>query len=117
MKKTAIKIKSYTSNVNIVNNNNLERRILGILLYSIGTLALCYVFILGNMIFNVVARQGLALQERTLSNEVGDLELSYLSASSKIDLALSSSMGFKEAKTTFAVRKSLGTLSLSSNEL
>lgn len=117
MKKVAIKMKTYAGNVNIVNNNNLEKRILNILLCSLGFLALSYVLILGNMIFNIVARQSLGINERTLSNEVGDLELKYLSMSNKVDLALSSQMGFKEAKTAFAVRKPLGTLSLTSNEL
>lgn len=63
------------------------------------------------MTFNVVARQSLGVHARTLSNEVGDLELKYLSLSNKVDLAMSSEMGFKEAKTQYAVRKSLGTLS------
>jgi hypothetical protein len=116
MKKTVTKIKKYTPNVNIVNNNNLEKRMLNILLYIFGVLAVLYVLILGNMIFNVVARQSLGKEARALSNEVGDLELQYLSMSNKIDLTLSSEMGFKEANTKFAVRKSLGTLSLSSNE-
>lgn len=117
MKRATIKIKKYAGNVNIVNNNNLSKRMLNILLFSLGALALLYILIVGNTIFNVVARQGLGTQERTLSNEVGSLELQYLSASSKIDLALSTEMGFKEAKTQFAVRKAVGTLSIASNEL
>jgi hypothetical protein len=112
MRETTIKIKRYTTNINIVNNNNLEKRILNILLYSFGVCAFFYVLILGNMTFNIVARQSLGVNERTLSNEVGDLELQYLSLSNKIDLAMSSEMGFKEANKQFAVRKSLGTLSL-----
>ena len=112
MKRTAIKIKSYAGNVNIVNNNNLEKRILNILLYSLGICALAYVVILGNMTFNIVARQSLGIHSRTLSNEVGDLELKYLSMSNKIDVTMSQDMGFKEANAQFAVRKSLGTLSL-----
>ena len=117
MKKVATKIKSYTTNVNIVNNNNLEKRILNALLYSMGFLAMSYVLILGNMVFNIVARQSLGAQARALSNEVGDLELKYLAMSNKIDLNLSREMGFKEANAKFAVRKSLGTLSYISNEL
>ena len=116
MKKTAIKIKNYAPNVNIVNNDNLEKRILNILLYSFGILAFLYILILGNMTFNIVARQSLGIHERALSNEVGDLEVQYLSLSNKVDLAMSSSMGFKEAKTLYATRRSLGTVSLLTNE-
>ena len=115
MKKAAIKIKSYAPNVNIVNNNNLEKRILDIFLYSFGALAFLYVLILGNMTFNIVARQSLGVHVRALSNEVGDLEVKYLSLSNKVDLAMSSRMGFKEAKTQYATRRSLGTVSLLTN--
>ncbi|MEI7765070.1 MAG: hypothetical protein WCI93_00625 [bacterium] len=116
MKKAAQKIKNYAPNVNIVNNNNLEKRLLNILLASFGVCIFAYIFILGSITFNVVARQSLGSEVRSLSNEVGDLELRYLSLSNKIDLTMSSEMGFKEAKTQFAVRKSLGTLSLLTNE-
>lgn len=116
MKKVATKMKSYAPNVIIVNNNNLEKKILNILLFSLGICAFAYVLILGNITFNIVARQTLGVHARALSNEVGDLELKYLSMSNKVDLALSSEMGFKEAKTQFAVRQSIGTLSLLSNE-
>ena len=116
MKKTVQKIKYYTPNVNIVNNDNLEKRILNILLYSLGVLAILYVLILGNTIFNIVARQSLISQSRNLSNEVGDLELKYLSASNQIDLVMSSDMGFKESRTKFAVRKSVGSLNILQNE-
>lgn len=116
MKKTAQKIKNYASSVDIVNNDNLEKRILNILLYSFGVLMFLYVLILGNITFNVVARQSLGTQVKNLSNEVGDLELKYLSASNKVDMAMSFGMGFKEGNTNFAVRKSLGSLSMASNE-
>ncbi len=112
MKRTAQKIKNYTPNVNIVNNNNLEKRILNILLFSLGACVLAYVLILGNITFNIVARQSLGVHARSLSNEVGSLELEYLTMSNNVDLAMSSEMGFKEIKAQYALRKSLGTLSL-----
>ena len=117
MKKTAQKIKYYAPSVNIVNNDNLEKRILNILLCSFGMLIVLYVLILGNITFNVVARQSLGNQAKTLSNEVGDLELQYLSASNKVDMAMFAGMGFKEGNTKFVVRKSLGSLSMLSDEL
>lgn len=117
MKRTTIKIKRYTSNVNIVNNNNLGNRIFNILLCSLCACALSYALILGSMTFNIVARQSLGVNARDLSNEVGNLELKYLAMSNAIDIAMSSDMGFKESKIKYATRQSLGTLSLSTNEL
>ena len=71
-------------------------------------LGLSYVLILGNMVFNIVERRGLDKEALTLSNEVGNLELSFLSLSGSVNSTLSSSMGFKEARVNFATRQSLG---------
>ena len=93
-------INNATSNISIV-NNSIENLILR-------ALALIYVVILGNMVRNIVARRSLEANANSLSSEVGNLELSYLSLSNNIDLAYSYSLGFKETKATFATRKSLG---------
>ena len=69
------------------------------------------------MVFNIAERRTLEKEALALTNEIGNLELSYLSISSSVDLALSSSMGFKETKATFATRKALGSLNLDKNEI
>ena len=118
MKTIAIKMKSYATNVNIVNNNDLSKRILNIMLWSLGALALCYVLFLGTMVFNIIGRKALEVSTRSLTNEVGDLESQYFSASNKIELSLAESMGFKEINNKqYAVRKNLGSLKIASNEL
>ena len=117
MKKVAKQVKIYANNVNIVDNNNLQKRIFYMLLVSFGVLAICYVLILGNIIFNIVERQNLGVQTKNLSNEVGNLELKYLAMSNQIDLALSQEMGFKETQTNFAIRKSLSAAKFTTNEL
>src|SRR3989338_672742 len=109
MRQMGLKLKMYANNINII-NNNIEKFVLRIILWSFGALAVWYVLLLGNMVFNIVERRQLEADARTLSSEVGDLELVYLSLSSKIDLNFSYSMGFQEAKTKFATRKSLGSL-------
>jgi len=105
-------------NVNIMNNNiEIQKIILNTILSIFIALALLYVLILGNMVFNIVQRRTLEKEALTLSNEVGNLELSYLSIFNSVDLTLSSSMGFKETKATFATRKSLGSLKIDNNEI
>ena len=69
------------------------------------------------MVFDIVQRKTLEKEALALTNEVGNLELSYLSISNSVDLALSSTMGFKETKATFTVRKSLGSIKLAHNEI
>jgi hypothetical protein len=118
MRQATLQLKTRIQNVNIMNNNiEVEKIILNIMLSILAALALWYVLILGNMVFDIVQRKTLEKEALTLSNEVGDLELSYLSVSSSVDMALSSSMGFKETHANFATRKSLGSIKLANNEI
>jgi hypothetical protein len=111
MKTASLKLKSYANNVNIVNSGNLQRRILNTILLILVALALFYAFLLANMVFNIIERKALEVKAHTLANEVGDLELKYLSMSQKVDLNLAYSLGFKETKTKFATRKALSSVS------
>ena len=122
MKTIAIKMNTYAKNmnrnVNIVNNNNLQKRILNILLGSLGALAICYVIFLGSMVSNILERKSLESQTRTLSNQVSDLEVQYLMASNKVDLNLAQNMGFTDTSLkSYATRVSLGSLKTENNEL
>ena len=126
MKKATMQIKKNIQNVNITNNNiEMGQFIFKIMLSVLGALALLYFLILGNTVFNIVQRKNLENQELGLSTEVGSLELSYLSVSSSVDVALSSSMGFVPAQVNYAVRKTLsyntdsnlGSLKTDNNEI
>ena len=117
MRQASLKLKSYARNVSIVDNGNLQKRILNMMLWMFGILAFCYLFFLGNMVFNIVERKSLEGYALALSKEVGDLELEYLSASQKVDLTLAHSLGFKEIQTKFATRKALGSISIAKNEI
>ncbi len=96
--------------------HGIEHVILNGMLGSLLFLALCYVLFLGNMVFNIVERRGLEAEARTLGNEVSELELTYLSLSSSLDVGLSKSFGFEEIKPSFATRKPLNTVGLGSNK-
>ena len=117
MKQASLKLKSYASNVNIIDSGNLQKRILNIMLWTLSVLAILYVLFLANMVFNIVERKALEGHALTLSNEVGNLEQEYLSLSQKVNLNLAYSLGFKEVKTEFATRKALGSISIAKNEI
>ncbi len=109
IKQLALKFNTYSNykkDSNVI-SSDLDRTILRSLLITFGVLALIYIVILGSMVSNILARRSSELQARALSSEVGDLELTYLSMSKNIDLPLSYSLGYKEAKATFATRKNL----------
>jgi len=111
-------MRKYTQNINIINNNNLERRVAFMLFWILGLLALGYILFLGNTIFNIVERKTLEVGALDLSNEVGNLELRYLSMSNNVDLTLASSMGFQETKIkNYATRTAIGSIKFNNNEL
>jgi len=118
MRQATLQFKTRIENASITNNNLEVRKIvLNTMLAILVALAFWYVLIIGNMVFNIAERRTLEKEALALTNEIGNLELSYLSISSSVDLALSSSMGFKETKATFATRKALGSLNLDKNEI
>jgi hypothetical protein len=118
MKQATLQLKTRIQNVNITNNNvEMGRMVFNIMLSALIALALLYFLILGSMVFNIVQRNTLEKQELALSSNVGNLELSYLAVSNSVDVALSSSMGFKSTQVNYAIRKTLGSLKTDNNEI
>lgn len=114
MKTIGIKMRTYANEVNIINNNDIEKRAFKIILASFGLLSILYVLFLGNMVFNIIERRGLEERGRALSNEVMELEATYLSMNSKLDISMSSSLGFSETTPTYATRPLTSSLGLGS---
>lgn len=108
MRQNILKINTYASNLSIINNSNLENKLFKLMLGILGFLAVSYIFIIGNITLNIIERTALLESEHVIANELGDLELQYLALSSKVDLNLAYSMGFREAKASFATRNTDG---------
>lgn len=106
MKKT-LKLKKYTAYATIMNNDILTRKFFNSLLLLFGVLAMAYLLFLGIITFNIVERKTLENHARNLSNDVGVLELEYLSLAKDIDMSISHEYGFKEVKASFAYRQKL----------
>jgi len=118
MRQATIQLKTRIKNVTITNNNiEVEKVVLNAMVSVFCGLAILYFLILGNMVFNIVQRKTLEKKELALESEVGNLELSYLSVSNSVDIALSSSMGFQKTQVNYAIRKSLGSLKIDNNEI
>jgi len=114
MREINLKSNMYAKRSASILNNSTEKYILNIIFFSFGAFALLYILFLGNMVKNIIDRRSFEIDARSLSSEVQNLEVTYLSMSNNIDLAFSYSMGFKsfeETKTTFATRKSLSYVS------
>ncbi|MES2023302.1 MAG: hypothetical protein V4439_01335 [Patescibacteria group bacterium] len=120
MTTATLKFKRYGGNhgMSIVNNNHsMQAVLLNIMLWSAGALVLFYFFLLGNTVFNIVARKSIETNSRVLSSDVGQMELQYIALSNKVNLTLAQSMGFQETKIKYATAKNVGSLKISNNEL
>ncbi len=117
MRTASIKLKMGAENVLGSAGSGTRRRVLNFFLLSLAGLAALYVFFLGETVFNIVGRQSLEREARILANQVSQLEQGYLSASRKIDLNLSHSLGFREVSPEYAIRRALGSVQIPNNEL
>lgn len=118
MKQASLKLYRTVQSVSITNNNiETGKIILRALLVTIGLLALSYLYIISVTVWNIVERKSLEKEVQTLATDVGNLELEYLALSGSLNLEMSQTLGFREAKASFATRRSLGSLGYKSNEI
>jgi hypothetical protein len=89
----------------IVENSNTRRIIFRILLGSLLSLSVVYIYIIGSITFNVVARKSLETTARITSSNISQLELTYLSEINNINKDKATSLGFVDTKSNvFATR-------------
>lgn len=102
-------------------DSTLRVRILNAMSLVLGVLVLFYLVILSFLVWNVVERKTLEAEARSLSNEVGELELVYLEKSVQVDLDYSYTLGFVPVEKEFAGRVEVGytegARALASNEI
>jgi hypothetical protein len=89
----------------IVGNSDTQRSLFRILITGIIVLSVVYVYLIGTITFNVLARKSLESQARTLGSHISELELTYLNTTNKIDKSYAMSKGFIDMnKNIFATR-------------
>ncbi len=97
--------KKYTQN--IIEDGNARKQIFRVLMGSLVALSLCYVYFIGSITFNVLARKSLETNLHDVGSHVSQLDLEYLSIANSVDAPLGSSLGFVDSKDTlFATRTS-----------
>ncbi|NCU28183.1 MAG: hypothetical protein EOM85_00710 [Candidatus Moranbacteria bacterium] len=80
----------------IRNNITTQKVLLRILLTTAIVLSICYVYLIGNITFNIVARKSLESTIANLSAEVDRLDLAYLNKVNEIDREYALNNGFVE---------------------
>jgi hypothetical protein len=89
----------------IVQNTSTQRTIFRILIVALILLSVIYVYLIGSMTFNILARKSLDVAVRSLGDQVSSLELTDLNQSNSIDKAYALSQGFVDAQQNiFATR-------------
>jgi len=97
------KVKTIT--VDIIENNYTRKILFKGLVLSLAVLGILYVYFIGSITFNVLARKSLENNIRVLSSNISQLELVYLNNLNQIDKDYSLEKGFVDAKNNiFAIR-------------
>jgi len=91
---------------NIVENNQTQLTIFRSLIVSLVLLSIVYIYLIGSITFNVLARKSLNATVNVLGNHVSELELTYLNSTSNINKNYAYSLGFVDIqKNIFATRE------------
>ena len=89
----------------IAQNINTQRVLFRALIVGSALLFAVYIYLVGSITFNVIARKSLENTVASLTSEVNQLDLSYLNNENKIDKAYALSNGFVDVhQNIFASR-------------
>ena len=89
----------------LATNTNVQKTIFKILLGSILCLSLVYVYMIGSITFNVVARKSLENTSKIMGSNISQLELTYLTSVNDINKAKATTLGYVDTNSNiFAVR-------------
>ncbi len=95
------KAKEITSE--LTQNIKIQKSLFRFLLIGIMLLFVVYIYLIGSITFNIVARKSLENTVVTLSDKVNKLDLEYLDNINKIDKDYALSLGFVETKNSIFV--------------
>lgn len=91
----------------IVVNTKTQRVLFNILLGSLLSFFIIYVYIIGSITFNVIARKSLENTEKTLGSNISNLELTYLSNMNEVNKTRAESLGFIDTKSNIFATRSI----------
>ncbi len=95
--------RAYTQN--IIEDEHARKQIFRVLLGVLIMLSVGYLYLIGSITFNVLARKSLETNLHDVGSHVSQLDLEYLAIANTINAPLGTSLGFVDAKgTLFATR-------------
>ena len=91
----------------IVSNSYTQKSIFRLLVSLIAILFVVYIYLIGSMTFNILARKNLESNVKILGNSVSQLELTYLNKANEIDKSYALSLGYIEQEPGIFVTRSI----------
>jgi hypothetical protein len=89
----------------IVQDTYIQRILFRFLVGSLMSLSVFYIYMIGSITFNVIARKSLENTQSKIGSNISQLELTYLSNMNDINKSRASSLGFVDSKSNiFATR-------------
>lgn len=98
---------------------SFEKRTFKTLMVLFSVLFLVYMYVVGTIVFNIVARKDIEHSNQLLTSSLNEMELTYLDSSNSINKSLAQTLGFKEATDATYVSRStnVSLLVLGNNDL
>ena len=96
----------------IANNIYTRRTIFRILLGSLLSLFIVYIYMIGSITFNVVARKSLENTARSLGSDISQLELTYLNNINDVNKARATDLGFVDTKSNIFATRSINSVAM-----
>jgi hypothetical protein len=104
------KVKMITNN--IVENTKTQKILFNILISSTLVLCLVYGYLIVSMTFNIIARKSLEKNLATLTNEVNDLNITYINNINEINKEYALSKGFVDAPQNIFVSRNINHIAI-----
>lgn len=102
---------------NIQNVFRYKEKIFIFLISGIIVLSCTYFYLLHNAIANVIEREKIVKENRTIGTTVAELEAKYFSIKNSINIELAHAKGFKDPEISIFISKKSETAMASKNEL
>lgn len=102
----------------IVHNiSNYREKIFTFLVIGIILSAISYSYLLHEAVTNVVQRESVVKQSRSISGKISELEAKYFTVKNTIDMELARTKGFKDSEINVYISKKSLTAMVNHNEL
>lgn len=91
----------------IVVNTRTQRILFNIIVGSLLSFFVVYMYIIGSITFNIVARKSLDNTAKTLGDDISQLELTYLNSMNEINKTRATSLGFVDTNSNIFATRSI----------